>query len=84
MRELSIRWMFYRDLYQRSKVYSWCNRYEDETSLSSTTLKFRDNEESCAERSVIPNKLHADEPPATVSAIMAIGQPEVKYAQPVK
>ncbi|TGZ54212.1 Neuronal acetylcholine receptor subunit alpha-5, partial [Temnothorax longispinosus] len=58
--------------------------YEDETSLSSTTLKFRDNEESCTERSVIPNKLHADEPPATVSAIMAIGQPEVKYATPVK
>ncbi|XP_011690757.1 PREDICTED: uncharacterized protein LOC105451785 [Wasmannia auropunctata] len=58
--------------------------YEDETSLSSTTLKLRDNEESCAERSVIPNKLHADEPPATISSIMAIGQPEVKYAQPVK
>ncbi|XP_025991636.1 uncharacterized protein LOC105203875 isoform X2 [Solenopsis invicta] len=58
--------------------------YEDETSLSSTTLKLRDNEESCAEKSVIPNKLHDDEPPATVSAIMAIGQPEVKYAQPVK
>ncbi|XP_012541102.1 uncharacterized protein LOC105839373 isoform X2 [Monomorium pharaonis] len=58
--------------------------YEDETSLSSNTLKLRDNEESCMERSVIPNKLHTDEPPATVSTIMAIGQPEVKYAQPVK
>ncbi|XP_011869419.1 PREDICTED: uncharacterized protein LOC105562883 isoform X2 [Vollenhovia emeryi] len=58
--------------------------FEDETSLSSTTLKFQDNEENCTERSVIPNKLHADEPLATVPAIMAIGQPEVKYAQPVK
>ncbi|KAL6255317.1 hypothetical protein P5V15_013657 [Pogonomyrmex californicus] len=57
--------------------------YEDETSLSSTTLKLRDTEES-SERSVIPNKLHIDEPPVTVSAVMAIGQPEVKYAQPVK
>ncbi|EGI58243.1 hypothetical protein G5I_13677 [Acromyrmex echinatior] len=58
--------------------------YEDETSLSSTTLKFRDDDESCTERSVIPNKLHTDEPPVTVSAIMAIGQPEIKYAQPIK
>ncbi|KAL0109016.1 hypothetical protein PUN28_014247 [Cardiocondyla obscurior] len=58
--------------------------YEDETSLSSTTLKLRDNEESYTEKSVIPNKLHVDESPATVSSIMAIGQPEVKYAQPVK
>ncbi|XP_032671711.1 uncharacterized protein LOC116844362 isoform X2 [Odontomachus brunneus] len=58
--------------------------YEDETSLSSTTLKFKDNEESCTERSVIPNKLHAAEMPPTMSAMMAVGQPEVKYAQPVK
>ncbi|XP_012054704.1 PREDICTED: uncharacterized protein LOC105617761 [Atta cephalotes] len=58
--------------------------YEDETSLSSTTLKFRDDDESCTERSVIPNKLHTDKPPVTVSAIMAIGQPEIKYAQPIK
>ncbi|XP_014468051.1 PREDICTED: uncharacterized protein LOC106740996 isoform X2 [Dinoponera quadriceps] len=58
--------------------------YEDETSLSSTTLKFKDNEESCTERNVIPNKLHAAETPRTVSPIMAVGQPEVKYAQPVK
>ncbi|KAG5323137.1 SSPO protein, partial [Acromyrmex heyeri] len=58
--------------------------YEDETSLSSTTLKFRDDDESCTERSVIPNKLHTDESPVTVSAIMAIGQPEIKYAQPIK
>jgi len=65
-------------------LYFWYNRYEDETSLSSTTLKLPDNEEICTEKSVIPNKLHADEPPVTVSAIMAIGQPEVKYAQPVK
>ena len=75
--------MFYRDLYQRFKVYFWYNRYEDETSLSSTTLKFRDDDESCTERSVIPNKLHTDKP-VTVSAIMAIGQPEIKYAQPIK
>ncbi|EFN76017.1 hypothetical protein EAI_16120 [Harpegnathos saltator] len=58
--------------------------YEDETSLSSTTLKFKDNEEGCSERSVIPNKLHTAETPPTVSAMMAVGQPEVKYAQPVK
>ncbi|XP_072764164.1 uncharacterized protein Gogo isoform X3 [Anoplolepis gracilipes] len=58
--------------------------YEDETSLSSTTLKFKDNEESSMERSIIPNKLHVNETLHTVSAIMAVGQPEVKFAQPVK
>ncbi|CAL1681661.1 unnamed protein product [Lasius platythorax] len=58
--------------------------YEDETSLSSTTLKLKDNEESSMERSIIPNKLHVNETLSTVSAIMAVGQPEVKYAQPVK
>jgi len=46
-------------------------------------LKFKDNEES-SERSVIPNKLNIDETSSTVAAIMAVGQPEVKYAQPVK
>lgn len=76
--------MFYRDLYISVLKYIFGNRYEDETSLSSTTLKFRDDDESCTERSVIPNKLHTDEPSATVSAIMAIGQPEIKYAQPIK
>jgi len=60
-----------------------CNRYEDETSLSSTTLK-QDNEENSIERSIIPNKLHVNETSSIVSAIMAVGQPEVKYAQPVK
>ncbi|KAM0731380.1 SCO-spondin [Formica fusca] len=59
--------------------------YEDETSLSSTTLKMKDNEESSMETSIIPNKLHInDETPSIISAIMAVGQPEVKYAQPVK
>ncbi|GAB1859485.1 Acetylcholine receptor subunit alpha-like 2 [Camponotus japonicus] len=57
--------------------------YEDETSLSSTTLK-QDNEENSIERSIIPNKLHVNETSSIVSAIMAVGQPEVKYAQPVK
>ncbi|KAH0951561.1 hypothetical protein HN011_005593 [Eciton burchellii] len=58
--------------------------YEDETSLSSTTLKPKDNEE-CSESSIIPNKLDIDETPLTISAVTsAIGQPEVKYAQPVK
>ena len=52
--------------------------------MSSTTLKLKDNEENSMERSVIPNKLHDDETPSTVSAIMAVGQPEVKYATPVK
>lgn len=60
------------------------NRYEDETSLSSTTLKLKDNEESSTCKSIIPNKLDVDETPSIVSAIMAVGQPEVKYAQPVK
>lgn len=47
-------------------------------------MKFKDNEESCTERSVIPNKLHDAETPPIVSPLMAVGQPEVKYAQPVK
>lgn len=65
--------------------FFFCNRYEDETSLSSTTLKMKDNEESSMETSIIPNKLHVnDETPSIISAIMAVGQPEVKYAQPVK
>jgi hypothetical protein len=47
-------------------------------------LKPKDNEE-CSESSVIPNKLDIDETPLTISAVTsAIGQPEVKYAQPVK
>lgn len=61
-----------------------CNRYEDETSLSLSTLKQKDNEETLEQIATPSDKPHIEETSKTILAIVPDNQPEVKYARPVK
>ncbi|XP_020293454.1 uncharacterized protein LOC109859524 [Pseudomyrmex gracilis] len=58
--------------------------YEDETSLSLSTLKQKDNEETLEQSATPSDKPHIEATSKTILAIIPDNQPEVKYARPVK